>query len=304
VGDDPGHSATLRSPWRLVVALAERQWGVVALAQLAELGIPPATVRSWVRRGRLIPLHRGVCAVGHAQLRAEGHWLAAVLACGPGAALSHASAAAHLDLRSSSARVVHVSVPVCRRGHRGVVVHRPRSLDGDVRIHDGILTTTPTRTLIDLAEVLPLRALERTAARAEARGLLDHDRLATARSRAIRAIFGSPRGPQHTRSEDEARFLAAVRAAGLPEPEMNAWLTHGGGEEWQADALWRRGRLIVEIDDDSHRTRHAFEVDRAKDAARQADGYATLRFTRRRVREDLPAVVGQVATVLAARASV
>lgn len=267
--------------------------------QLRALGWGEGKIAHALRTGRLIRLHRGVYAVGHDQLRVEGRWLAAVLACGHGAALSYVSAAANLDLRAGAARVVHVSVPASRRGQRGIAVHRPRSLEGDVALHRGIRTTTATRTLIDLAAVLPLGDLERVAARAEARGLLDHDRLARARSRKLRTILGAPRGPQNTRSRDEEAFLAAVRAARLPEPEMNVWLTHGGGEEWQADALFRRERVIVEIDDDSHRTRRAFEDDRRRDAVRQADGYRTLRFTRRRLREDMPGAIALVAALIA-----
>src|SRR5262249_10662953 len=144
--------------------------------------------------------------------------------------------------------------------------------------------TTPTRTVIDMARDLSLDRLETLVASAERRGLLDHDRLATARSSKLATILG--RGAKLTRSRDEALLLVALRAAVLPEPEMNAWVTHGGGEEWQADVLFRGQRVIVEIDDDGHRTRHAFELDRRKDAVRQADGYRTLRFTRRQIRED------------------
>lgn len=270
---------------------------MVTIAQLRAAGLGDSAIKARVGAGRLIRLHRGVYAVGHAALRAEGHWLAAVLACGEGAALSFFSAAAHLGLRGSRGALIDVSVPKQRRRRRGLRVHLAGQLGDDVLDEQGIPTTTATRTLIDLSTVLALGALEPVAARAEARGLVDHRRLARAHSPKLRAIFGGC-GPQVTRARDEGRFLAAVRAAGVPEPEMNAWLTHGGGEEWQADALWRDRRVIVEIDDDSHRTRHAFELDRRKDAVRQADGYRTLRFTRRQLAEDLPAVIRTVATVL------
>jgi hypothetical protein len=300
VRDVPRDNPTFRN----AVELARRQWGVLSVAQLRELGAAEGAAREWLRAGRLIRLHRGVYAVGHDALRREGRWLAAVLACGEGAALSFRSAATALGLRSWSPTLIDVSVTRPLRRHPGLRLHRPRCLDGDVFAHRGVPTTTATRTVIDLAPTLSLAALESLAAEAEHRGLLDHARLASARSRKLAAIFGTGRTPARTRSRDEGRFLDAIRAAGLPEPESNVWLTHGGGEEWQPDHLFRRERVIVEIDDDRHRTRHAFELDRLKDATRQADGYATLRFTGRQIREDLPKAVALLAATLTARRSV
>lgn len=273
---------------------------MVTLDQLRELGWGEGAVRYAVARGRLLRLHRGVYAVGHRQLLKQGRWLAAVLACGPGAALSFAAALDHLDLRTSGARVVDVTVPRCRRAQPGIRLHRARCIEpGDVVVLDGIPTTSVTRTIIDVARAWPLTRVERVVAEAEHRGLIDHARLQRARSRNLTAIFGAPTTPQRNRSADEERLLAAVRAAGLPEPEMNAWMTHGGGEEWQVDALFRAERVIVEVDDDRHRTRHAFELDRHKDAVRQAAGFRTLRVTRRQIREDLPAFIALLARTLA-----
>src|SRR5690349_15355012 len=94
-----------------VAALAGRQWGVVTRAQLRELGLSDGGVAGRVRRGSLHPKHRGVYAVGHAVLGVRGHWMAAVLACGPSAVLSHATAAALWDLRRSDAGAIDVTVP-------------------------------------------------------------------------------------------------------------------------------------------------------------------------------------------------
>ena len=274
---------------------------MVTIEQLRGLGWTDDQVRYAAARGRLIRLHRGVYAVGHTRLLPQGRWLGAVLACGRGAALSHASAAAHLDLRRSASRVVDVTVPSARRHHDGVRVHRPRRLEpGDVVVHRGIPTTSPTRTLIDLSRNLSLPALERVAAEAEHRGLLDHGRLALARSPKLRAIFAE--APARARSRHEARLLAALREAGI-RAEANVWITHGGGEEWQADVLFRRERVIVEVDDGRHRTRHAFELDRRKDAVRQADGFRTLRFTHRQLDTDLAGAVALVQATLAASVS-
>ncbi|MEO6496993.1 MAG: type IV toxin-antitoxin system AbiEi family antitoxin domain-containing protein [Solirubrobacteraceae bacterium] len=289
-------------PYCRAVELARRYWGVVTGPGLVEAGIPLTTVRSWVRRGRLLRLHRAVYALGHDVLRPEGYRLAAVLACGPGAALSHAAAADHLDLRGSSARLIDVSATAARRPRNGIRLHRPRRFDpGDVIDHRGIPTTSVTRTVIDMAPGLPMNQLENLVANVEIRGLLDHGRLAGARSRKLATIIG--RGALATRSPHEVGFVDALRATSLPRFETNVWMTHGGGEEWQADVLFRRERVIVEIDDDSHRTRKAFEQDRHKDVVRQADGFATLRFTRRQLREDVQGAVALLARTLDDRAS-
>lgn len=272
---------------------------MITLAQLRELGWSEGRVRHALAVGRLIRLYRAVYAVGHDRLLKQGRLLAAVLAYGPHGGLSHAAAADHLDLRASSAVLVDIVVPSSRRRQRGIRLHCPRDLEpGDIIEHEGIRTTSPTRTVIDFARAFPLAVVESVAAEALHRDLLDGDRLDRARSGKLRTLFGDGRLPQRIRSKDERRFRDAVRAAGLPEPETNVWMTHGGGEEWQADVLFRRERVIVEIDDDRHKTAVAFERDRDKDAVRQADGYTTLRFTKRQLREDLPARVQLLANVL------
>ena len=267
----------------------------MTLAQLVALGIPDTTVYGWLRAGRLIRLHRGVYAVGHDALRAEGRWLAAVWACGEGAALSHRGAGALHEFRPTSAVLVDVSVPTTRRTRRGIRLHRTTFRADDVVEVRSIPVTSPTRTIIDLAPLLGDRQLENIVALAERRGDLDHSRVLESRNRRLRAIVAAR--PQLTRSEDEAILLAALRRAGLPVPEANAWLTHGGGEMWQPDFVFRDVRFIIEIDDDSHKTAASFELDREKDTVRQDDGWTTRRFTRRQVRERLPWVVGRIAQV-------
>lgn len=153
-----------------VTALAEAQWGVVSRAQLVEAGITAGTLDRWVKTGRLRRVHRGVYAVGHSVLTLEGRWMAAVLACGPGAVLSHRSAAHLCGMRRTSPDRIDVTTP--RRGGRtsprGVQLHRTRYLPPqDTAICRDIPTTTPERTLTDLADILTPRELERAADRAE-----------------------------------------------------------------------------------------------------------------------------------------
>src|SRR4051794_32206741 len=154
--------------------IAARQHGVVSIRQLAALGLDREAVRRRVADGRLHPLHRGVYAVGHTRLTREGRWMAAVLRCGPGAALSHRSAAALWRIRPTAAALIDVTVPR-NRGHkprRGIVVHRPRR-PPVVTVRYAIAVTTPTQTLIDLSSVLPRSALERALEAAESARLLD-----------------------------------------------------------------------------------------------------------------------------------
>jgi predicted transcriptional regulator of viral defense system len=132
--------------------LAERQSGVVSLAQLRALGLGPRAVQQRASAGRLRRLHRGVYAVGHGVLRREGRRLAAVLACRDGAVLSHRSAAAHWGLLETQAALIDVTAPRGRHGGQGIRLHRSRSLDArDTTKHEGIPITKVPRTLLDLA---------------------------------------------------------------------------------------------------------------------------------------------------------
>ena len=159
----------------LVAELATAQWGVVSRAQLAELGVAGATVDYWVRAHRLHVVHRGVYAPGHTALRVEGRRLAAVLACGRGAVLSHRSAAAHWGLLATQQARLDVTTPRTRRSIPGIRLHRSRSLDAqDTTTHEGIPITTVARTLLDLAATSRSDRLERALAQAERLQLYDH----------------------------------------------------------------------------------------------------------------------------------
>jgi predicted transcriptional regulator of viral defense system len=160
--------------WR-VAELAARQWGVVSVAQLQALGLGKDAVQRRVRAGRLHRLHQGVYAVGHTVLRREGRWLAAVLACGKGAVLSHRSAAAHWGLLQTQATRIDVTAPRTRAGNARIRLHRSRSLIAcDTTTHQGIPTTSIPRTLLDLAATVKPDRLERALAQAEHLELYDH----------------------------------------------------------------------------------------------------------------------------------
>jgi very-short-patch-repair endonuclease len=274
-----------RTPLDLRVAeLAERQWGVVSRAQLVALGARRGAIGRRLQNGRLHGVHRGVYAVGHRVVGREGRALAAVLACGPGAVLSHRSAAAHWGLARDDSARTDVTVPTSRRGDGSIRLHRSRSLDArTTTTHDGIPITTVARTLLDLAATLTPERLERALAQAERLRLYDHrtvsapangHRGATALARAI------AREPRFTRSAFEARVLRLVRQNGLPEPLTNTVLSAPDHPRLEVDLFWPAHRLIVETDGfETHGTRAAFEADRARDAALQAAGFRVLRFT-------------------------
>jgi predicted transcriptional regulator of viral defense system len=274
--------------------LAGRQHGVVALTQLVDLGLTVRTVDKRVGGGRLHRVHQGVYAVGHPALTADGRRMAAVLACGLDAVLSHRSAAALWDLRLDERSSIDVTAPN-RRGRipKGIDAHR----HGSLRLADrtslkGIPCTTVARTLLDLAGVVGMRQLEKAISEAEVLRLFDLDtmREVIARSRGRRGIARlrllvsefDPR-TKLTRSELERRFLALCGRAGLPPPEVNVPLALGR-DLIEADFLWRDARLIVEADGRAfHDTASAFERDRRRDQRLMLAGWQVIRCTWRQV---------------------
>jgi very-short-patch-repair endonuclease len=265
------------APDALIAALADAQHGVVARAQLLVMGLTKTQIDRRIRARRLHAVHRGVYAVGHRVLTVEGRWMAAVLAVGPRAALSHASAAAAWDLRRTSSGVFHVTV--AGRGGRerraGMRVHRCGSLTADdVTTHRGIPVTTPARTIVDLARSLKGRRLEQLVDLADQRGLIDFDHLRAASSTSLQAVLQNY-SPAPTRSELEERFLRLCDAHGIPRPETNTRI-----EGIEVDFVWRDRRLIVEVDGYAfHRSPGAFETDRERDVTLTTKGWRILRFT-------------------------
>jgi very-short-patch-repair endonuclease len=263
--------------------LAARQHGVVSVRQLAAMGLDKDAVRTRVADGRLHRLHRAVYAVGHTRLSREGRWMAAVLASGPGAVLSHRSAAALWGIRATAAARIDVTVPRASgyRSNQSVIVHHPRRAWTQT-VRDGIPVTTPTQTLIDLSSVLPLPALERALEAAEALRLLDVNGLPPRLAKL--AALVEPR----LRSPLEARLLAMCRQRGLPAPRVNVVI-----EGFEVDFSWPEQRLIVETDGHRHHgTRAAFERDRERDALLTAEGWRVVRITHRRL--NTPEAVGDL----------
>jgi hypothetical protein len=261
---------------------------VVSRSQLLALGLSRGAVEHWLSVGRLQLLFRGVYSVGHTALRAEGRRLAAVLACGPGAVLSHRSAASHWGLLRTDQTRIDVTAPRGRHGASGIRLHRSRSLDAqDTTHHEGIPITSVSRTLLDLASAARPSELERALAQAERLQLYDHraitDVIARANGHRGTQVLAqaTTRTPKWTRNEWEAEFLQQLRDAGLPEPETNEPFDAPDHGHCEPDYHWPEHRVIVETDGfETHGTRAAFRADRAKDAALTAAGYRVLRFTR------------------------
>jgi len=269
-------------PDRAVAELAGGQHGIVSTSQLRSLGLTGDDIAYRTRTGRLHPIHRGVYAVGHRHLTETGLFVAALLAVGPGATLSHASAAALWGIRPRGRGSIDVTVARRVKSRRGVRIHTVRALPpSDVTRHMGIPVTTPARTLLDLADVHPRRALARAVHEAEVQRLVRHEALwrqvHRTRGRRAATVLASvlAEGPAPTRSELEDRALALFREHGLPKPRINV---HVAGIE--VDFLFSFARLIVEVDGARyHHTHFARRNDADKQARLEAAGYRVIRLT-------------------------
>jgi hypothetical protein len=265
---------------RRIAALARRQRGYVTRKQLLTLGVARDAIAYRIEIGRLIPVYAGVYAVGHVPTLPQDRAYGALLACGPDAVLSHATAAAawgvykRWDLPFDvTARVVH------RR--KGIRVHRAALARRDITVQLGLRVTSPARTMLDIAPRMTDKALTRAVNDLRRAGQLHLPELADILRRFPRAPGASrllplverPTGP--TRSEFEDVFVAFCERFGLPQPLVNT--TVAG---FEADALFPEYGLIVELDGwDFHNSREAFVSDRDRDATLLALGFKTVRIT-------------------------
>jgi predicted transcriptional regulator of viral defense system len=289
----------LHSPvWKL----AEAQHGVVARRQLLDLGLTTAAIKHRLRRGRLHPIHRGVYAVGRPELTQKARWMAAVLACGSGAALSDESAAGLWGIQEvETRRPIHVTVPSKRRPkRRGIVVHRRALASADLAVRDRIPVMSPVRTLVHLADRLGPRHLEAAINEADKLGLVNPEKLRMALEQ-LSGESGVPRLrtvlDRHTfvltDSELERRFLPLVRSAGLPAPLTGQRVTG-----FKVDFFWPDLGLVVETDGlRYHRTPAQQSRDRLRDQRHTAAGLTPLRFTHWQVARERRYVVATLKAV-------
>jgi very-short-patch-repair endonuclease len=269
-----------------IASVAARQYGVVSAQQLYFLGVTSSAIGDRVGAGRLHRIHRGVYAVGHPRVSHEGRWMAAVLACGQGAVLSHRSAAELWGMLSPQPPghdgdevPTHVTVIGGGRSRRGVRVHRSSTLSpDDCTRRAGIPVTSPPRTLADLRRTVPSGLFAAAIRQAEFLHLPIGDELRS----------------DHTRSELEVKFLALVRRHHLPQPEVNARL-----RGFVVDFLWRPDQLVAELDGwRAHGTRSAFEADRTRDNRLRVLGFQVVRFTWRHVVDESDGVARTIRSLL------
>jgi very-short-patch-repair endonuclease len=292
-----------QSPRGKAWTLANAQHGVVARRQLLELGISSQGIERRVANGRLHPVMAGVYAVGRPELTRQGRWMAAVLACGPGAALSHGSAAALWGIGAEADGCVEISVRASSpRRRRGIHAHRRPSLRAsDVVVREGIPVTSPTRTLIDLATNLNRAALERAVNEADKRDLTTPEKL-----RSALEVYVGEAGVARLRtlldrrtfrlsdSKLELLFRPLARDAGLPTP-----LTKQHVNGFEVDFYWPSLGLVVETDGlRYHRTPAAQARDRLRDQTHIAAGLTPLRFTHEQVRFESEYVRATLATIV------
>lgn len=296
----PGAESGADTP---IVAMADRQHGVVARRQLVALGYSTGAIHRRVRRGFLCPVHRGVYAVGRTTPGRWGRWMAAVLACGPEAVLSHRSAAQLWGVVPlGGGFAIEVTRPTSARRRETIRAHQARLREDEVARVEGIPATSVARTLFDLAAVVPFRQLERAFHEVEVRRLTDRvpvpvllERHPGRRGAAgLRRLLASREPAGVTENELEERFLAFLDARGFPRPLLNATLPVGG-RLLRPDCMWPRERLIVELDGGAvHRTDRAFEGDRRRDRELLAAGWRTIRVTWRQLHGEPDAVAADL----------
>jgi len=289
---------------REIAELAGRQHGVVALWQLYKLGFGRGAIEWRINVGRLHQVHLGVYAVGHHKLEWRGVLIAAVLAYGPEAVLSHRAAARLWGIRPDNRRDVDVTVPA--RGLRrrpGLQPHCVRALDPrDVTKIDGIPVTTLPRTLLDLAEVAPKSHVVRAITQAERQQIIDLNALNELLQRSpgrrgrrpLREILADAVIEPETREEFEHGFLQLVLEAGLPRPQVNVLV-----EGKLVDSYWPHARVIVELDSwKFHRHRNAFEEDRERSAILTVAEYKVIRVTWRQLTRQPGTVIDRLRDLL------
>lgn len=281
-----------RGPDELIADLADGQHGVVAHRQLRELGIGRGAIEHRLRLRRLHRIHRGVYAVGHRILTPDGWRMAAVLAAGPDAVLSHHSAAELWGLRWMAQR--RHTVTLARQIELpGVETHRARLPEDEIGLVRGIPVTSVPRTILDLAATCSHQEIARLVNEADVQRLWDAlslwDLLARyprrAGTKTVRRVLADrPTGVPRNLFEDA--FLAFIDKHRLPRPEVDVWITVGK-HTYEVDCLWRRQRLIVELDGcGAHETARAFERDRVRDRRLRVAGWNPIRVTWRELHHE------------------
>jgi very-short-patch-repair endonuclease len=315
-------------PDRRLSDLATVQHGMVSYRQLRAIGLTKSMIESRKASGWLPPMHRGVYAVGHRALTELGREVAALLSMPPSALLSHATAARLWGFHRA-APFKKEAEPTWREHDIDDMPQPPPDIDllvrggggrwGDgIREHrtklpwrlerayvSGLPVTTPEQTLLDLATRVTGRELERAVDEALAKGLTTRRELTEATNRSthragaadVRALVAERRPTTITRSQAEEKFLAMIREAELPQPEINVPLCG-----FEVDFYWREFNLVVDVDGYQwHASKSAFERDRRKDALLRRNGLELMRVTWNQMERERLATTARIASELAAQ---
>jgi very-short-patch-repair endonuclease len=285
-----------------VSAVAGRQRGRIAWHQLVALGVDRKLINRWVAQGYLHRVLPRVYAVGHVAPSVEGDLAAAVLHAGPGAMLSHATAAWWWGLIDKRPLTIQISTPRKCRSRRGIKVHQRRSLERDR--HEGLPVTNVAQTLLDFASQAALNRVRVALANAEYHRRLD--------VQAINALLGHGRPGStklrtalkrheprlaHTRSPTEVAMFELCEQHGIELPEVNARVAG-----WTVDFLWRKEGVVVEVDGrGNHHTPAQVDRDHRKDLAVRATGRVVNRYSREQVEQSPDLLAADLSATLAAR---
>lgn len=290
----------------VVAALGRRQHGVVARRQLLAQGVSSSAISRMVSSGWLVAVHRGIYRVAGHPVGPHGQWMAAVLAGGAEAFLSHRSAAELWKLLEPIEGPVHITAEHGRRQLGGIRFHWSRHLGRPATVH-GIPVATIPQTLLDLAEVVSPTQLRHAFDEADRRDQLRRRELTVLCERtrgrrglgALRALLHEPPIPlADARSNLEEQFLRYCRDRGLPIPAMNVPVAG-----YEVDCVWPDHLVVLELDSWTHHAdREAFETDRKRDAAIQVAGYRILRVTHRRMHREGDQLEAEIRRLVTPRA--
>jgi very-short-patch-repair endonuclease len=289
--------------------LARRQYGVVARRQLLGLGMGEDAIQHRLAIGRLHLVHQGVYLVGHRLIPREGRWMAAGLASGPGAVLSHWSAAALWMIRPNSRSIIDITTPQKSRSWKGIRRHHSLLPADEHTTQEGIPVTTVPRTILDLAATESTDLVENLLRESEYLQLSDRLSLPDLLERypgrrgtrkvhlALERLEEEPSGRRRSRLEE--RFAPFLRLHSLPIPRFNDWIVLGA-KRYLVDCHWPDLRQIVELDGwDGHSTRTAFREDRARDRRLAAAGHSVTHITWNQLDDEPEAVAADLRVLLA-----
>jgi very-short-patch-repair endonuclease len=291
-----------------VAEVARRQYGVISWQQLRQMGLTKREIDHRLTIGRLHSIHQEVYSVGHRVVPREGRWLAAVLASGPGAVLSHWSAAALWMIRPNNRSLIDVTTSHKSRSWDGIKRHHKALPADEVTVRDGIPATSVPRTIFDLAATEDVDTVAAMLRESEHLNLWDRlslpDLVERYRGRrgvkkvrsALHRVTEEPTGRK--RSKLEERFAPFIRRHRLPMPRFNDWILLGA-KRYQVDCHWPGSGQIVELDGwEGHGTRSAFQDDRERDRKLKVAGYSVTRLTWNQLRDEPEAIASDLRVLL------